>query len=177
MKNYSMGRLGGFTLIELLVVVLIIGILSAIALPQYQKAVDKSRMAELFTMTKALKDAQEVYFMANGKYASSFDELDITVPAGGTLTSNTDGASDGNQKMTYPNGNVFEVNSRAAAGVRAENFKSLDNLVVVHLDHSSKPGVIECVSRSSGRFENLCKSYGGTRTGNFSNGGVYQIKL
>ena len=70
----------GFTLIELLVVVLIIGILSSVALPQYTKAVNRAKAAEAWTVLKAVADAQEVYFLANNTYSSSFDELDIEIP-------------------------------------------------------------------------------------------------
>lgn len=72
----------GFTLIELLVVVLIIGILSAIALPQYQVAVAKSRYARGRVLVDAVWNAQQVYYMANGKYAPRFEDLDISLPAG-----------------------------------------------------------------------------------------------
>ena len=73
----------GFTLLELLVVVLIIGILSAVALPRYQKAVEKSRVTQAITLLKAVYDAQKVYYMANGSYATSFDELGIEIPWAG----------------------------------------------------------------------------------------------
>ncbi len=77
-----------FTLIELLVVVLIIGILAAIALPQYTKTVEKSRMAEAQTMMKALSDAANRYYMQNNTYGgidiSSTGNLDIEIPAPGT---------------------------------------------------------------------------------------------
>ncbi len=55
----------GFTLIELLVVVLIIGILSAVALPQYQKTVLKSRTAEAWATLSAMNKAIEVYCLEN----------------------------------------------------------------------------------------------------------------
>ena len=76
-KSLPAGKNAGFTLIELLVVVLIIGILSAIALPQYEKAVWKSRNAQLKTAVKSVAQAMNVYYMANGSYPSSFDQLDL----------------------------------------------------------------------------------------------------
>ena len=70
----------GFTLIELLVVVLIIGILSAVALPQYNLAVEKSRVAEAMPIIKSIAEAREIYRLANGELPIDFAELDIDIP-------------------------------------------------------------------------------------------------
>ena len=71
-----------FTLIELLVVVLIIGILAAIALPQYQAAVLKTRVTILLPLMKAISEAQQVYYLATNEYADNFTKLDIEFPEG-----------------------------------------------------------------------------------------------
>ena len=72
----------GFTLIELLVVVLIIGILSAVALPQYTKAVEKSRVSEAKILLKSLSDAEDLYVLSNGDLCGTWklEDLDITLP-------------------------------------------------------------------------------------------------
>ena len=69
----------GFTLIELLVVVLIIGILAALAVPQYQKAVAKSRYASMKHLVKSIADAQEIHFLSTGTYAETYDSLDTNL--------------------------------------------------------------------------------------------------
>ena len=70
----------GFTLVELLVVVLIIGILAAVAVPQYQKAVDKTRYTQAMVLVESMWQAEEQYKMENGSYSLSFGDLDIGMP-------------------------------------------------------------------------------------------------
>ena len=76
----------GFTLIEILIVVMVIGILSAIAIPKFQQAKGRARAAALKSDLRNLATAQEEYLIANQVYANNIAALGFTGSAGVTVT-------------------------------------------------------------------------------------------
>ena len=104
-----------FTLIELLVVVLIIGILAAVAIPQYEKAVEKARAAEAMVLLKAIADANQRYYLANGEYTWSLADLDVEIPGKNVKVNGMD------RKET----NYFRYGARAISKTDTKNVIAL----------------------------------------------------
>ena len=111
----------GFTLIELLVVVLIIGILSAVALPQYTKAVEKAKVSEILTTGKSFVQAQQIYFLEHGEYTSEKEKLSIDLPQNDKFEYSID--SSAGRLFFYSDALPrFEVNTRTGSLI-CEDFR------------------------------------------------------
>ena len=154
----------GFTLIELLVVVLIIGILSAVALPQYQKAVDKARVSELFAIVKNLKVQQEAYYMANGYYAANCEEMGADIPSG--YIKNASGSYDLKKgsyhyNISCQNGSNAKVEGRSYGLIQASGFSVNIETYFDNITDTAKAGRSFCYAYGgNARGMNVCKTFG-----------------
>ena len=104
----------GFTLIELLVVVLIIGILAAMAMPQYFKAVERSRMTEADTLLGSIAQAQRRKFLQTNRFATDYRGLDVAPKGASGATYYTKGAT-GNGFTVVLSGTAFGGNNGGKA--------------------------------------------------------------
>ena len=150
-RGFTQIKRGGFTLIELLIVVLIIGILAAVAVPQYNKAVWKSRATEAYTNLKTLKNALEVCELEHGRVTDdnretnpchSMDTLNVQVGENGTDTTDS-------EYFTYILGHSSSFAGSEEIAVMARYQKDEDLCICMYDDnHFTAP-----------TEENLCSGY------------------
>ncbi len=171
LKQVQGDDIRGFTLIELLIVVLIIGILAAVALSQYQQAVAKSRALEGLTLLRTVMRAEELYYLANGDYTKNVAQLDIQISD--DKIANTWGAAD----ETIPNKYMISCNgvTKTFACIASVTNEDLPNFfqsgrfateaTIGKVEDIA--GLFDCaVSNKSATALKICKSMGKELTAN-----------
>ncbi len=143
----------GFTLIELLVVVLIIGILAAIALPQYFKAVEKARGAEALSLFGAIAGAQQRYYLTQDQYTESLGQLDLdfTNDNGNAATGNTLSTKNFTITISGTTGNIAGITAVRGGG-----------RYTYTLTKSYNSGAVGCFGGTGGT--DICPSLGNFET-------------
>ena len=159
---------GGFTLIELLVVVLIIGILAASALPQYQVAVMKSRILPLLSTVRSIAEAERRYKMANGGMVTyDVDDLDVSLPTGFVKTTDTDGEGYTNAIYTKDKTSITisQKSSMVYAALLDKDGKEVVTVDYILKDNNNQRDAIRCEADvNNSKALSVCKSICGTST-------------
>lgn len=134
-----------FTLIELLVVILIIGILAAIALPEYRIVVERARFATVKDNAHTLARAIQHYYLIQDKNPTSLEDLDIDVPSGCALNyydNNFREVACSTQRNTYITRAYFtSPRIQALCYARTIDLNDIANKVCQRETHTKTPGM------------------------------------
>ena len=145
-----------FTLIELLITILIIGILAAIALPQYQVAVAKAHFAGLKELVNQIVEAQEYHHLLTGSYANKFEELGIELPPGKLNTSTAS-----HYKYTWGDCQLFvdakvaRCESNLMGYQRRYSLSSSNNLCIYYATDRTSPQAKVCQQETKHKAPDL----------------------
>ncbi|AZR42356.1 pilin-like competence factor ComP [Marinobacter salarius] len=153
MKNIQMNHAQkGFTLIELMIVVAIIGILAAVAIPQYQDYTARTQVSRVVGEVNALKSSAESIFNSGGQVVSSADDLTATprqINIGWTGSNLVDDTH-GNNGLEVTNGAQADMSYNVVLGTDASG---------------AVAGVTITVSRSTAGAWSCAITGGGSVTG------------
>ena len=158
----------GFTLLELLVVVLIIGILAAVALPQYQLAKEKSTATSVIPIIKSFAEAEERYYLIHDRYTNNVNELDISLPEGATTISCRSQFTNTCYKINNSRFEIFIGSpSGKIVGVQMDLLKGnvMYLTIVSYFDITNKVkyGNLTCIAQNA-LGHKICQKLGGKST-------------
>ncbi len=146
----------GFTLIELLVVVLIIGILSAVALPQYEKSVMKSRMAAAIPIAKSIKDNLTMFQLSEGRYPTDAEFPDMVDFGEKNCSGRV--CRIGNYLVAYTNTPLVAVLYSPGSAMTASSQTDRFGAGIVTNSSTNNIPVLACVAGGTKSVQ-MCKSY------------------
>ncbi|MBO5011117.1 MAG: prepilin-type N-terminal cleavage/methylation domain-containing protein [Elusimicrobiaceae bacterium] len=158
-NSYTSASGRGFTLIELLVVVLIIGILSAVALPQYTKAVEKARLSEALSNIKTMQDNIDLYLLENGGFPSGSvkykDLANATELSGGSF--DNDGEFYYETKNFIYSGSCWSI----ACDIQADKNTDSANWYTLYSSRDDQGWRHQCITQLNDFGRQICKSLQG----------------
>lgn len=163
----------GFTMIELLVVVLIIGILTAIAVPQYTQMTEKTELARIFKATTEVIQSQERFFSRNDAYPTAFGQLDIDMRNFTGSSGVTACGVSGTGAFTFT-GSSWNICSYTSGTQRMVTARNATSAVRINYTFPNRFPTCEAVSTAqAAAAQRLCLSLGGARVGSTN---VYDLR-